>query len=483
MILVMKLLNIFKGSLLFLFSKYFIFGIQFLNSILIAVYLGPFYLGVWGFITMIFQYFEQLNFGVPHGVSVALALNKERHGYLQSVIGNSLIQSIAISILVGIGFSILVYYFNFGSSYYVSEYFIVILLIACLTNIINVLSNICRIYNQFYILIIIQSLLPVSILVVSFFFKREFLLSALLYSQLTTTIISVLLLFMTIPIKVKYNLSWKLFNKLRKVAIPLFFYNASFYLIMISTRSFISTYNVKEFGLFTFSFSLGNALFLLLDSVSFLIWPKLLRSMNKHSDDGALEKLKDYRILYQTATHIIMYISLLLYPLLIVYFEKYSATQNSFTMVVLTLVMLSNAFGYQGLMVAKGKQKKLALVALFCLLLNTVICYFLVFIIRTNYYGVLFGTMIAYMVFSVLLVKQGISILNIGKGKLINNLSLYITPSMLLPYFLTCASVITGRPSWVILSFVIFLIFNYKNCLYLFKTIIEIIKDPKILEF
>ena len=205
--------------------------------------------------------------------------------------------------------------------------------------------------------------------------------------------------------------------------------------------------------------------------------------MNKYSGDRALEKLRDYRILYHTATHFIMYISLLLYPLLIVYFEKYRATQNSFTMVVLTLVMLSNAFGYQGLMVAKGKQKKLAVVALFCLLINLVMCYYLVFIIRTNYYGVLFGTMIAYMVFSVLLVKQGISILNIGKGKLINNLSLYITPSMLLPYVLTCASVITGRPSWVILSFVIFLIFNYKNCLYLFKTIIEIIKDPKILEF
>ena len=53
-----KLLSLIGNSLknpaiLYMLSRYGTYAIQFVNSIFIAVYMGPYYLGIWGFINLI----------------------------------------------------------------------------------------------------------------------------------------------------------------------------------------------------------------------------------------------------------------------------------------------------------------------------------------------------------------------------------------------------------------------------------------------
>ena len=65
----------------------------------------------------------------------------------------------------------------------------------------------------------------------------------------------------------------------------LFLYNSCFYFILISIRTIISVnYTVEEFGYFTFSFTIANAVMLLLDSFNTILFPKTIDLMS--SDDN-----------------------------------------------------------------------------------------------------------------------------------------------------------------------------------------------------
>src|SRR5690554_769557 len=82
----------------YVFSRYFVYFIQFLNSLFIAIYLGPFYLGVWGFINLTVQYFAQINFGVAQAFNAIGAIHKEDEAYVGKVFGTSLFT------MMGVGF-------------------------------------------------------------------------------------------------------------------------------------------------------------------------------------------------------------------------------------------------------------------------------------------------------------------------------------------------------------------------------------------
>ena len=62
--------------IIYLLSRYGTYGLQFLVSLSIAAKLGPYYLGIYGFINLIVSYFGQINFGIPHSLNVLLVHHK-----------------------------------------------------------------------------------------------------------------------------------------------------------------------------------------------------------------------------------------------------------------------------------------------------------------------------------------------------------------------------------------------------------------------
>jgi hypothetical protein len=64
-------------------SRYLTYAIQCINSLFIAVYLEPYYLGIWGFVTLILQYMNQLNLGISHSVNAIISIHKEKEWYVQ----------------------------------------------------------------------------------------------------------------------------------------------------------------------------------------------------------------------------------------------------------------------------------------------------------------------------------------------------------------------------------------------------------------
>ena len=81
-------------------STYLIYALSLINSIIIANYLGAFYLGVWGFINLVIQYLAQFNFGITHSLSSIIAISKEDKKYIERVLGASISILIFLSVLV-----------------------------------------------------------------------------------------------------------------------------------------------------------------------------------------------------------------------------------------------------------------------------------------------------------------------------------------------------------------------------------------------
>ena len=389
----------------YILTRYITYGIQLINSILIAVYLGPVYLGIWGFIMLITQYLNQINFGIGHAVQTITAVNKHNENYISGIAGNGVVLLSILSILLCTVFFLNFYFeWGFGEKYNFGTYSGFILFIAIISHYNSLLSNILRIYGRIAEMAVSQSILPLATLATLFFFKQEVLLTALVWVYTLTTLASFVIFMLRMPIKIKINFNKKLTQTIQRKGWHLFIYNSSFYLILISTRSFVSYFfDIKEFGLFTFAFSLASVLVLLFDSFSFLVWPKLLNRLAKLNNIDSAILLNKVRKLYLTCTHGMLHLGILLFPFFIMIFPAYKDTYTSFCLIALTIVLFTNSFGYQGLIIARGKERAIGNLSFLILILNVVLCYVLIRWFMVNFEYVILATLFSYLIYTVFL--------------------------------------------------------------------------------
>lgn len=249
-------------------STYIIYILYFINSIFIAINLGPYYLGVWGFINLVIQYLAQLNFGITHSVNSIVSISKEDKSHVTKVLGSSItiLSLLALSLLFFFLF-IIVLDFDIGQKYHFYKYLPFVILIAILAFFNSLISNIYRAYGKLYEIIFNQVLYPLLSLLCIIIYKGVDLLWALVISNAISSIIIFVVLVLRCPIKIIPIIDVLIFKLILKRGLNLFLYNTSFYLIIITTRSFVSAYyTVTEFGNFTFAFTLANAVLLLLES-------------------------------------------------------------------------------------------------------------------------------------------------------------------------------------------------------------------------
>ena len=461
-------------SFLYIISRYITYCIQFLNSILIAVSLGPLYLGVWGFLSLVIQYLSQINFGIAHSVNTIASIHKNKELYLSKIIGNAVVLTSLLCLFLGIIFLInIIFGLNFGDKFNFSAYIIPIFLIIVLTYFNSLLSNMLRIYNKITELAIGQSVLPFITLVTFFVFEKENLLNALVWSNLLATFISFSIYLIRFPINIKINLNIKLWKKIQKIGWHLFIYNTSFYLIVISTRWFVSYYyDIIEFGYFTFSFSLSAVLSLLLDSFTFLVWPKMLNRLAKLNVYESNKLILEVGKLYTTATHCILHFGICIFPYFLLLFPKYSQIGTSFSLISLTVVLFTNSFGYQGLLIARGKEKNIGRASFFILILNMILCYTLINFVHISYDYVILATFICYIVYNIYFTSLGRKAL----GKSLNFTEIFndfFPYAIFIPFIISFFLIIFKADYYyLVLPVITFIIFNFKN-------LIEIIRKLK----
>lgn len=476
--------TILKNKVLwYTFTRYFTFAIQFISSLMIAKYLGPYYLGVWGFITLVIQYLARLNFGISNSVNTIASIHKQDGKYVSEVIGVGVSLLLVLSLLI-IFFFVSVDFFRLeiGGKYSFMEYAPYVILIAIIAHFNLLFSNIFRVYGKIAIIAFNQSILPVSLLIVAFIYKGEKLLYALIIAYLSSVLLSFALYIIKSPVSFKPKMQFNLAKKIQNKALYLFIYNASFYLIIITTKSFISEYyTVTQFGYFTFAFTLANAVLLLFQAISFLIFPKLLNRFSSSDNEKAYSLLDILRDSYVTISHFSMHLIIFLYPILLLLFPEYESTNKVFVLIGLTVVMYTNSFGYQGLIIAKEKEKMISLIAFVALLLNILLNILLTSVVKVSYDYVIIATMITYFAYVYFLTRYGRKVIELDN-------SFYLTLREVFPLkwmfpFITSIGITLyfNASVWVfMIPLLLFVILNRKGLINTYYLAIKIILNPEI---
>lgn len=481
--MILKLLK--NPAIGYVSSRYITYGIQFLNSILIAVYLGPVSLGIWGFINLVIQYFSQFNFGVSHSVNTIASIKKHQEKYVSWLVGNSIFILGFLSIIVG-GLFLLndLLSWNIGAKYEFYQFETEVLIVVVTAYFISLFSNIYRIYGKLFEIAFSQSIFPFCTLLFLLLFREDNLLTNLVNLYVGTSILSLGLFVTRFPIKIKFNFNPRLFQILVKKGWYLFLYNSSFYLIIISTRSFISHfYEVEEFGYFTFAFSLANVILLLLGAFTFLIWPKLLNSLSKANEEKSFQLIQRLRNVYISSTHFLIHTAIFLFPLFLMFFPKYSGTFGVFALISLTIILMTNTFGYVALLISKGREKNVGYLSMGTLLLNIILCYLLATVIKVGYDKVILATMFSYFLYALAIGFMGRQLLKIEFSFVQTFKDIFSLP-IIAPFIIALGFIVLDVDKHLFfIPILVYCILNFKNFKSVVLTIKQVIVKPKSFEF
>lgn len=468
----------------YLFSRYFIYFIQFVNSLLIAIYLGPFYLGVWGFLNLVIQYFEQLNFGISQSFNALGAIYKEDKERVSQLFGSTLFCLTIVCTLAGLFFFLNEsLQFGIGDKYNFSRYTPIVLIIVVLNYFIPAFLSLLRVYGGILTIAIVQSFQPICVFLTLHFWRGEELLNVLVWTFLFSFSASIILCLFKMPIRLKLNWDLGSMKTVFKKAVNLFLYSASFYFILLSTRGFISNYySVEQFGFFTFAFSLGNAILLLFKSFVFLIFPKVINRLAHSESNESMELVNKARVDYVTMAHLVGHTSILLFPLFVHFFPNYTETILVFNLIVLSLIVYTHCFGYQELLIAKGRDRLLGIIALGALILNVAGAMVLVKLFVVSYEYVIISTMIAYLFFLIILAYWSMRVLELKVSSSILFGAIFPL-KLLIPFALSFYLSISGQSLWFyLLPILLFVLLNKGSLLNLKSTFSKILNNPKIVD-
>ena len=179
-------IKIIKGKLfVYIGSRYITFFLQFIKTISIAAVLGPYYFGIWGFITLILQYLNYSNFGIHSSLNVLLSTNEKTDVKDASVIVSSSIQITFFISAVLVLLSIIPFLFNIKifPKYSFNNYIFFVVVIAILNHFNYLFINLYRSYGYLIKIAISQFLLSAALLPFIFIFKDEMLIYSLFISD------------------------------------------------------------------------------------------------------------------------------------------------------------------------------------------------------------------------------------------------------------------------------------------------------------
>ncbi len=479
----MPLVNIIRKIItnkviLYLFSRYSTYLIQLITSIIIAVKLGPFYFGIWGFILLLINYFQITNFGISNSINILMVQYKNDNHKVNDFVKTSFF---LISILCFVVIIIAFYYYFFGipffSKYKIGNLFYFVCLIAIMSYFNYLLLTIYRVRNRLFEIAFFQSIIPLLVFIFVFLFKEDILLKSLIIAYLLGHFLSLILFLKGKTLPKNGNIKIKYASVIINKGFYLFIYNLCFYLIIISSKTLISIfYSVEEFGFFIFSYTLANAVMLLLEAISFLVFPKIVDRLNSDDPINVVNNINVIRSNYVTLAHGFVYLALIFYPLFIILVPKFQEAYLSTCLLSLTVLLYTNAFGYNTYLLARNYEKVVSKISLFSFLLNIFISLGLVYF-KVRFEILIFATMFSYLFYGYLCVYFGGKSLNHNLS-FVNIFLDFLPFRLLIPYVSAIFFVMLGEPFFNFIPFFIFITLNFNYFKEILKTLKQIVNRP-----
>ena len=401
----------------YIFSRYAIYALQLINTLILAKVLSPFNFGVWGFIQLIIVYFTHFDFGIPSSFNAVASVHKRSTRFVSYNFNAAFTLVGLICCLVLLSFIIIqVFDYQVGEKYNFDSYICYVLIIIILGYFNKLMMNLFRVYNKLKEITFYQACVPLTICFVYILFKEN-LIKNLLIGIISANIISLLVFLHQCPLNLKITISRRLLKQIQKSGIFFFIYNTSFYFIFLTTRSIIGAfYEVEEFGLFNFAYSISNVIELSISSFAFLIFPKLLNRFAFLENGEAFLKINFIQSNYRIIVSTLSYFAIAVFPIFISFFPDYKESMGAFNLIVLSNLIYANCFGSPILLISRKRERKIAIYAFIALVLNFCLSLILVYVFQCNYTYVIFGTAVTYVVYVLAINNLSLNELNNSRG-------------------------------------------------------------------
>lgn len=467
----------------YMLTRYVTYGLSFIVTMYIASKMGPYYYGIWGFLLLVLNYFNLINWGIPQAVQVFLIQNKkdnsvcfdyEKTGFYLMLIAS--LGCLFLAIYYAFGGIEIAHKFNGGFLFYV-------VCICGLLNYVNLFySKIYRARNRLFEISFQQTSVVVLMFLSMFWFEKESLLYAIVFCYLLSYFMSTCLYLFAGGANRKGKFKSYYAKDILKKGIFLFLYNSGFYLIIVSTKTLVSlSYSIEEFGLFAFAYLLGHAVFQLLEAFSFLLTTKLLYKYRSNVIEQVLSTISLIRTNFVVAFHGVMYLAMLCFPLLLKFLPQYVSALQVIYLSCLTMLLYTNSFGYSTFLVARNREKELAFISISTLFINLLLGLLLIKFFHVSFEYVILATMFAYFYYAILCVYYGRKTLGVS-CKLWIILKDCFPLNLLIPFLSAVLFTFVNNSNLIFLPVLLFLIFNVKNLLSIYSSFKRILYHPNIID-
>lgn len=471
--------------LLYLATRYITYGLQFITSILLASKLGPELFGRWSFVLLLFTIFNIIDFGTSNSISVLLVQNKDRQEDIKKYIGSAIIINGIMSFMVVIlCYTAYIYNFQLLVKYNVQEYLPLVCFVVVASYYNKTISAIYRVYNRLLEVAFYQSVIPVLLFIGIVIFPNINDLWLFVIIYVLGNLLSILLFLTRINIirNIQFDKSYTkvLFEK----GFWLFFYNSSFYLIFYLSSFIVSiSYSVGIYGKFNFVHTLSNAVILLIDAFSFIIFPKVIDKLKSSDKSICQSNIYNIRVNYTTLVCVMIYGALPLFRLVFYIAPQYSDTDNALCVSALSLIPYAFCFGINSFLIAQNKELNLAIISFVCLIVNTIMISMLVFVFDVDYSLIFISILLSYVLFTLLCTKAMLALLEEQTG-FSDVLRTAFPVRSVVPFCIavtialfSCCDII-----WLMIPFICFVAMNYRRITIVFGSIVKIINKPTIVD-
>jgi len=383
-------------------------------------------------------------------------------------------------------FIIALYYHFFGipgfEKYQTGNLLYIVFLVAAFANINTLLSLIYRVKGKLFEIAFYQTVIPLLVLIVIFLAKERTLLLFVLGAYFIGNLLSLLLFLYGKKVSFSGHLNIGDLKSIFKKGFFLFIYNVCFTMIILSTRTIVSAYySVEQFGFFTFAYTLANSVLLFFEAFTSIIFPKIISKLHSSDLDEVESTIRSIRINYVSFSHGLMYGAMLFFPILVYFVPKYSNSLLIINLISLTLLLYTNAFGYNSLLIARNKEKVIALNTFIALIFNISLTMILVLWLKIGYEYVIISTSFSYLLFSYLCVYSGKKILQL-KADFFSVIIDCFPLRLLMPYFLTVLLLFFGLQTLMVIPFSLYVFLNFRVLKEIVSTIKKILINPNIID-
>ena len=417
--------------------RYIAFGLQFINSIFIAKYLGVYYFGVFSFIFLVSQYLINLGMTTSYSLNAILSAKKSNGQLVQKVWDNALLLNIVICFSISIIGELVFYiYPALFAKYSFSNYKHFVLLYFVLTVFNSLYINLFRAYARLNEINFNQIIVPFLQLMVLFFAKEYRLLLLLLWATIIANVLSVIYFYIKSPLKHQFNFNIKISHTLLIRGFHLLLYNISFYLILLMARTIVSIFfTAEKLGYFTLAVNISNAVFMVVGSLSFIVYPKMVNKFSSNNNVLSLALVNEIRSIYIAGCYVLTYIGFCSIPLLKWLLPKYTDAILPLEILLLTQLILNNSFGYSAFLIAQKLERYLTRYALFALVIVAILGT-LLSVLKFDFYTVAIPVAVGFLFYCLLLTKKCLSVLENKSISILQSLQKIFPINYLIPFLI-----------------------------------------------